>query len=181
MNTDQGFTLVELLVTLVVAGILITLAVPSYRDLMVSNRLSTTANDYVAALMEARMEAIRRNAQTQFCGSTGNGGDTLGAGCAAAGQVEVINSDGNSSVTRRASPVVRAGLNLTSVTALRFGGQGLARAIGATGPYTGLVVNLGSDQIDSRNRRCIYLATGSSISTCTATDTCPSTEPDDCL
>ncbi len=174
MNTDQGFTLVELLVTLVVAGILITLAVPSYRDLMVSNRLSTTANDYVAALMEARMEAIRRNAQTQFCGPTGNGG-------AAAGQVEVINSDGNSSVTRRASPVVRAGLNLTSVTALRFGGQGLARAIGATGPYTGLVVNLGSDQIDSRNRRCIYLATGSSISTCTATDTCPSTEPDDCL
>ncbi len=183
MNSGQGFTLIELVVTMMVAGVLIGVAVPSYRTLMVSNRLSATANDYVAALSEARMDAIRRNSQTQFCGKTGNGSDTLGTSCdSAAGKVTTLNSAGNAVVVRD-SPEVRSDLTLKSLSGLRYGGQGLARLASSGGsPYSGLVADLGSTKISTRNRRCIYLATGSSITTCAVTDTntCPSSVPNDC-
>lgn len=183
MNSGQGFTLIELVVTMMVAGILIAVAIPSYRNLVISNRLSATANEYVAAITDARMDAIRRNATTQLCGTLGNGTDTLGVGCGGvAGQIVTLDSEGDVVVVRGA-PEVRKDLTLSRFKALRYGGQGLARlANSSTGPHNGLVVDLASDKISDRNRRCIYLVTGSSITTCTVTDaiTCPDDEPPSC-
>lgn len=185
MKTEQGITLVELVVTLSIASILIAIAVPSYRNLVASNRLSTTANDYIASLADARLEAIRRNVPMQFCGSSGNTtseDDTLGGGCGSAiGQVVTLDEDGEAAVAVRAKPGVSPELQLGSVTALRFGGQGQARKVGETGPYNGLVVDLGSDQVSGANRRCVYMITGSTLVTCAVTaEECPDEEPDDC-
>ena len=58
-KTLQGFTLVELIVTLAVAAILMGTAVPSFTSLVNSNRLATQANDLLGAMMIARSEAIR--------------------------------------------------------------------------------------------------------------------------
>jgi prepilin-type N-terminal cleavage/methylation domain-containing protein len=41
---SKGFTLIELMVTLAVAGILLTIAVPSFQEFIASNRISTEAN-----------------------------------------------------------------------------------------------------------------------------------------
>ena len=56
----RGFTLIELLVTLAVMGIVLAIGVPSYRELIRSNRLTTQINEFSASLNLARSEAIRR-------------------------------------------------------------------------------------------------------------------------
>lgn len=57
-----GFTLVELMVTLAVAAIVMSLAVPSFTEMTKNNRLTTQANQLVTALNLARSEAITRRA-----------------------------------------------------------------------------------------------------------------------
>ena len=64
----RGFTLVELMLTITVAAVLIVIAVPSFRSITLSSKLTTTANDIVVAINTARIEAIKRNATVQWLG-----------------------------------------------------------------------------------------------------------------
>lgn len=62
-NKHRGFTLIELMITLAIAVILLTVAVPSFRDVIRNNRTATNANNLVSALNLARSEAIKRGEQ----------------------------------------------------------------------------------------------------------------------
>ncbi len=55
----RGFTLVELMITLTIAGILLMIGVPAMDRLIRSNRLTTEANQFISALHGARAEAAR--------------------------------------------------------------------------------------------------------------------------
>ncbi|MEW5754837.1 MAG: GspH/FimT family pseudopilin [Pseudomonadota bacterium] len=68
----RGFTLVELMVTLSIAALLLTLAVPSFTEMLANNRMITNVNQFVVAMNFARSEAIKRNAAIDV---TANGGD----------------------------------------------------------------------------------------------------------
>src|SRR5690606_35739806 len=61
MIKTRGLTMIELLVTLMVASILAALAAPSFREFTLNNRLTTSANTLVSHLAYARSEAIRLN------------------------------------------------------------------------------------------------------------------------
>jgi type IV fimbrial biogenesis protein FimT len=74
----RGFTIVELMVSLIVVGILLGLAVPSFRDAALSSRLTGYANDLVASVQVARSEAIKRNLTVTLCASVN--GSTCAAG-----------------------------------------------------------------------------------------------------
>ena len=65
-----GVTLIELMVTIAVLAVIVTLAVPSFAGIINSNRLATAANELGTSLQLARMEAIRRNAPISTCAST---------------------------------------------------------------------------------------------------------------
>ncbi|MBN1238033.1 MAG: GspH/FimT family pseudopilin [Gammaproteobacteria bacterium] len=65
----RGFTLLELMVTLAVAGVLVTIGVPSFFDIVRNNRAATNANEMVTAFTLARSEAIRRGARIGVCSS----------------------------------------------------------------------------------------------------------------
>ena len=66
----KGFTLIEMLITLTVAGILVTVMVPNMRDFIRNNRLSSGVNDMLHALQLARTEAIKRQSgNVVWCGT----------------------------------------------------------------------------------------------------------------
>lgn len=56
----KGLSLIELMVVIAVAAILMSVGVPSFRDLIESQRLTATVNDFFAAINLARSEAIKR-------------------------------------------------------------------------------------------------------------------------
>ena len=164
----RGFTLIELMITLAVALVLIMIAVPSFKNLILANRLTTTANDVVGAISIARMEAIKRNANTQLCGNTANGSAPLGTSCTPVGAVYVaING---AAVQVRAGTVGLA--TQDTVQAIRFSGQGLGRAAASTAPFTGLVADISTTAMSTNNHRCINMTTGSIIAVTTTSGAC---------
>ena len=62
-SSNQGFTLVELMVTLAVVAIVISIAAPSFSQMIRDHRLITAANDFMGTLQLARSESIRRGVQ----------------------------------------------------------------------------------------------------------------------
>ncbi|HFD80828.1 MAG TPA: prepilin-type N-terminal cleavage/methylation domain-containing protein [Gammaproteobacteria bacterium] len=69
MRKQHGFTLVELMMTLVIGALLLTMAVPSFRGLIQNNKIASQANELVSALSMARMEAIRQSSPVSICAS----------------------------------------------------------------------------------------------------------------
>lgn len=63
-----GFTLVELMVTVAVVGILATVAVPSMVGFVNTSRLAGASEELTASLQLAKSEAVRRNRAVTVCG-----------------------------------------------------------------------------------------------------------------
>lgn len=56
-----GFTLIELMIVLSIVGITLGMAVPSFQNIIASNRLTSAANNLLSALQLAKSEAIKTN------------------------------------------------------------------------------------------------------------------------
>jgi type IV fimbrial biogenesis protein FimT len=69
IRRQSGFTLVELIITLVLAAILLTLAAPNLSSFLKRDRLVTQANELLADLALARSEAIKRGGTVIVCKS----------------------------------------------------------------------------------------------------------------
>ncbi|NOX27832.1 MAG: prepilin-type N-terminal cleavage/methylation domain-containing protein [Gammaproteobacteria bacterium] len=66
----HGFTLIELMITLAIAAILLTIAVPSFTTITQDNRISANSNELLAGIKLARNTAIKQQRNTTICIST---------------------------------------------------------------------------------------------------------------
>ena len=75
----SGFTLVELMVTLAVFAIIVSLAIPSMQQIVASQRVRAVALDIASDLVIARNEAVKRGDNVQLAPVAGGwtGGWTL--------------------------------------------------------------------------------------------------------
>lgn len=98
----RAFTLVELVITLTIAAILATIALPAVGRFIHSNRLASIANNFVGTLSLARSEALKRATNAGVCPS--NTGTACVGTSWASGWIVFVDVDGNSAWT--ASDVV---------------------------------------------------------------------------
>lgn len=67
---NQGITLLELLMTITIIGVLAALAVPAFENQIKNSKLKSSANQLLTAYGIARSEAVSRNAQTRVSGDS---------------------------------------------------------------------------------------------------------------
>lgn len=102
---QRGFTLLELITTVTVAAILMTVAVPSFFNTMRNSRAAANANELVTALSIARSEAIRRGARVTVCRSSNGTTCSLGAGASwASGWLVFVDTIGSDTAAPNADP-----------------------------------------------------------------------------
>lgn len=64
-----GFTLLEMMAAIAMLAFLLVMAIPSMQDARQRNRISSSTNEFVAALHLARIEALKRREQVVLCAS----------------------------------------------------------------------------------------------------------------
>jgi len=66
MRTSRGFTLIELMTTIAVIGILLVASVPAMRGVIENSRIRAAGESLKHGLTLARTEAVRRNTRVSF-------------------------------------------------------------------------------------------------------------------
>jgi len=112
----KGFSLIELLVTVSLVGILAAIAVPNFSSMMQKSRADSEVSDLQRALNFARLEAINRGVNMKILPTTGSAWTT---------ELSVVLSS-NSEIIRVVAPL-SSGATLTTtnnVAALEFNNLG---------------------------------------------------------
>jgi type IV fimbrial biogenesis protein FimT len=144
----RGFTLVELAITVVVLSVLMAMAAPLFTGMSNGNRLTSNANEIVAAMQIARSEAVRRNAPTFFCQSTN------GTTCSNVSpwQGWLVYADADRDNVADADEIVRSGVIETPVEIVSSpsvaNGEMIFRA-------DGLAYTAGNDLLEANMRVCL--------------------------
>lgn len=147
-----GFTTVELVVTLSIFAILASMAAPSFTAMVAKYRISTDHNSFVADLVLARSEAVRRGANVSVCQSN-NGTTCTGTGWGT-GRVVFVDGgsagqiDGNDTILK-VSPAISIGTTMTpsfTDSFIQYGSNGVVSTSGTvltcrTG-YAGLQLSI---------------------------------------
>lgn len=76
MHREKGLSIIELMVVIAIIGIIAGIGVPSFRQMMLDNRLVTTTNQILTALQQARSEAASRRSAVTLCGADDITADT---------------------------------------------------------------------------------------------------------
>jgi type IV fimbrial biogenesis protein FimT len=89
----RGFTLVELMITIMIMAILFGLAVPSFNDAVLGGKLSAFSSNLVASAQLARSEAIKRNEVVRVCASSDGTNCGVSSGGWEAGWIVLLADD----------------------------------------------------------------------------------------
>ena len=96
MERHKGFTVVELLITIVVVSILLATAVPSILQMVKNNRVTMQANKLVTSVQLGRNEAVKRGTRTTVCAANTTLDNCAGSSNWANGWIVFSNLDNDS-------------------------------------------------------------------------------------
>jgi len=71
-HQGSGFTLIELMIVISVLAVILSMALPSFRDFTLQQRIKNAGFDTVATLTFARSEAIKQNGNVTITPTGGN-------------------------------------------------------------------------------------------------------------
>jgi type IV fimbrial biogenesis protein FimT len=161
-SRSRGMTLIELVVAMLVLAILMSIAIPSFREFAGNSRSGAAASSLISALNLARSEALRRSTPVSVCSSV-----TL-LKCAKAldwstGWVVFADANGNEDVDAnellQTSPALQSGTRAISTAKLAtYNSMGMAQlAGGGSATFTVYQPGCGGDQA----RQMVLTPTGS--------------------
>ena len=110
---QKGVTLIEMMVTISIMGIILAISWPSLQDFVNSNRRAAVMNELTAAFHHAKSEAIKRNANVTICRSAN------GASCGGQwenGWIVFFDADASGSVDAGDTLIERRGALDNGVT-----------------------------------------------------------------
>lgn len=111
---ESGFTLIELMMAVAIGIILMTMAVPSFQNIVVNNRLATKTNELVADIAMARSEAVKQGRSAYICRST-NQTSCVGSGSDwTSGWLVWVDTDANGSLS--SSEIVRVHESVSGIS-----------------------------------------------------------------
>ncbi|MGI9270297.1 MAG: GspH/FimT family pseudopilin [Woeseiaceae bacterium] len=151
-RTQTGFTLYELLITVLIVGVVLTLGIPNMTAFTANSRITTSANDLHAAFQVARSEAARGKTNITICASD-NSMDPVLADCQGTWEEGfIVFIDNNGDISRggagenilRAHPAIADGVNLrvaNDATFFSYASTGLGRgAVGGQPAISQIIV-----------------------------------------
>ncbi|GMR17077.1 MAG: hypothetical protein BMS9Abin32_133 [Gammaproteobacteria bacterium] len=126
-RSQTGFTLYELMITLLIIGVVLTIGVPNLSEFRANSNMTSTANDLLSSFQLARSEAARTKAPITICASA-NSTDAA-ANCGGTfDQGWIIFTDLNGDIDRagagetvlRAHPAVPQGITISPNAAANY-------------------------------------------------------------
>jgi type IV fimbrial biogenesis protein FimT len=163
MKVSAGFSLIELVSVILIATILMTLGVPSYRAFTSSNRMSAEINGLLGDMQFARSEAIREGRTVTVC-SSADGATCSGSSNWSTGRI-VFSDPTNVGVVDptetklRVQAKLQSGDTLTdtsgTVPAATFNRAGLLSI--AALPAAGITMSLHDSRDTAAFTRCLWI------------------------
>lgn len=157
---QHGMTLIELMITLTILGILVVAAMPSYSKWIQNSQIRTASDATLNGLQLARAEAVRRNAAVAFAFGSGTAWTITMVSDSTVVQSRPAG-EGSKSVTSTVTP--------NGATTVTFNGLG---RVGANADASDSITQIDLDvpttilaAVDSRDLR-ILIGTGGQLRLC---------------
>lgn len=93
ITPQTGFTIIELMIVVTIAGILLAVSAPAFQDVISRTVVNSQARTLLSAINYTRSEAIRRNTEVALCAST-TGNDCV-AGSWSDGWLVFVDNNGD--------------------------------------------------------------------------------------
>ena len=123
-RANAGFTLIELMISLVILAILLSLGMPAFTGILESSRTKAAASGFAMGLQQARADAISRNTTVWFIPEPGFAGWVLNTANSLTTPAPFEAKPSNESSGDR----VTVAIDPTTVTAVSFNSLGRATA-----------------------------------------------------
>ncbi len=167
-----GFTLVELLITLIVAAVLLAIVVPGLSSFVNSSRLRASQSEFVSALTLARSEATKRGSDVAVSArGTVDGSEFLGGWLVCSDTDQDGTCEDGEPVIREYAPLAgqvrfmaRVGETTTKATSAAFNSRGFLKSAalkftlcgpsGTTKSYTIRLEQVGIADVVEGNDTC---------------------------
>lgn len=96
----SGFTLIEMIVTVAVLGIISAIAAPAFNSIIQSSKVSASADDLLTVLQVARSEAVRRVKNVVVCPSSDGATCLAGTAWSTGAIAQVVLGNGSFEVVQ---------------------------------------------------------------------------------